>query len=122
MQLSIHLVCPIPVEFDNLYSHCTIDISNNLFDSCLCGAQPVKIGSTYFDTLPSAYIKALSGDIIQAQAVTFSEDVVTFDLNKNIFLWGGYNCFYDDNPDYTTIDGALIITKGTVTVEKLIIK
>ena len=81
---------------------------------------PVKVNTNYFNTVQDAYDSAAGGDTIQAQETSFIENVL-FDHNINILLRGGYNCPYDANPGYTTIDGSLTITNGTVAVENLII-
>lgn len=82
---------------------------------------PAKVNSTYYNTIQDAYDHAATGDTIQLQEYLFIENVL---LGKNIrtILQGGYNCPYDTNTGYTTIDGSVTITNGTVTIDKVIIK
>ena len=83
--------------------------------SCL---SPVRIaGGTpvYYSTLQSAYDAAVSGDIIQSQAVAFSEDLF-IDLNKSVILDGGYNCDYSLQTGITTLNGIMTISNGTVII------
>jgi PKD repeat protein len=90
-------------------------------ETCL---SPVRIaGQTpvYYSTLQEAYNAAVGGDIIQSQAVTLTENL-NFNLNKSVILDGGYDCGYTSNTGKTILNGNLIISDGTVTIENLIIQ
>lgn len=81
------------------------------------GATPV-----YFDTLQAAYNASVNGDVIQIQALTFTENL-NCNNGTSITLEGGYDADYTTNASsYTTITGSLTITTGTVVVENIIIK
>ena len=86
-----------------------------------CTNQAVKIGPLYFDSLQGAYDQCLGGETIQAQALVFSEQL-TFDYDVNVTLFGGFDCGYTSHPMATILDGKLIIDKGTVTIDGLIIQ
>jgi hypothetical protein len=86
-----------------------------------CANPPVKVAGNYYDTVQAAYNSAASGNTVQIQEKTFIENVL---LNRNIttILEGGYNCQYDTNTGYSTVNGSVTISNGTITVNKLIIK
>lgn len=97
-----------------------VDIGANEYKPC--DLLPANVNSSYYySSIQIAYNLALTGKTIQLQEFLFTENVL---LNRDIatILHGGYNCSYDSNPSYSTIDGSLTITNGTVTVDKLIIK
>jgi hypothetical protein len=85
-------------------------------------AHRVRIGDTanYFQTLQAAYNEAPSGACVKAWNASYYEDL-SFSMNKEISLKGGYNQGYTSNSGYTVLHGILRILKGTVTVENLII-
>lgn len=86
-----------------------------------CANPPVKVAGNYYDTIQAAYNSAVSGNTLQIQGRSFSEYLL---LNRNIpsILEGGYNCHYDTNTGYSTVDGSITISNGTVTIKNLIIK
>lgn len=75
----------------------------------------------YYYTLQEAYDACSPGETIQIQALTFYEDLLC-DQNVNIRLSGGYDVNYSGNTSYTTINGTLTITNGTVELENIIIQ
>jgi hypothetical protein len=71
--------------------------------------------------IQDAYYNAFDGDTIESMALHFPEDLNFFN-NISVTLKGGYNSTFTENPSATTIDGSLIISDGTVTVENVIIQ
>jgi hypothetical protein len=86
-----------------------------------CSNPAVKVNSSYYDTIQSACDSAADGNTIRIRSALFNEDIA---LNRNIrtTLKGGHNCEYNANPGYSAIEGSVAISKGTVTIENLIIK
>ncbi|SJZ74746.1 delta-60 repeat domain-containing protein [Trichlorobacter thiogenes] len=80
-----------------------------------------RIGSTAFGTLQTAYNAVGNTGIIEAKAVTFSENL-TLDLGTYFTLNGGYADDYLSRTGYTTLDGNLIISSGGLTVDRLVVK
>jgi hypothetical protein len=79
-------------------------------------------GSTY-DTLQNAYTAAGDGDIIQAQEVTFNEYLSINSIsNINVSLAGGYDSVFSSVVGFTTVNGSLTISRGKVTIDRIIIK
>jgi photosystem II stability/assembly factor-like uncharacterized protein len=77
----------------------------------------------YFSTLQAAYNSANSVYPVQAWGTDFTGDLNAADAgNKAVTLKGGYNGAYNANNGYTTLHGSLTVTKGTLTVERLIIR
>jgi hypothetical protein len=72
-------------------------------------------------SLQTAYGEAGSGETIRALAVTLTE---TIDLNqpRDISISGGYEDGYAGQSGYSTISGSLTVGKGTLTVERIILK
>jgi hypothetical protein len=72
--------------------------------------------------IQDAYDNAFDGDTIESMAIYFDEDL-TLNNPISVKLKGGYDSIFSDNPpSATTINGSLTISKGTVTVENLIIQ
>ncbi len=89
-----------------------------------CANLPVMIaGSTpaYYSTLQSACTAACSGDTIQSQAGSFTENL-DFNSNVSVTLQGGYDSCYSTDSSYSTISGTLTITNGTVNVQNITIQ
>jgi hypothetical protein len=86
----------------------------------VCSSQPVEIGSAGRAYLSSAYAVAGDDDVIEIQATNLQESP---NLNRlvDVTIKGGYGCGFGSNPSMTFIQGPLTISKGTVTVENLII-
>lgn len=85
----------------------------------LRGGIPVN----YYTKLQAAYNASSTGDLIQAQAATLSEDSLTFPADIIVSIRGGYNSSYDMNAGtFTSVNGNITIRGGTITVENLIIK
>jgi len=88
-----------------------------------CDNLPVKIGgaSHYFTSVQNAYNGAIHDDSVQMQSLDLTEDL---DLESTISvkLQGGYECNYSSNPGVTLIHGTLTVSKGTVTIENVILQ
>ncbi len=97
------------------------DEVGNRIQKTVCTNLPVRVTPTYYLTLQAAYNAATNGATIQAMNTIFYENV-NFNRNISIILTGGYVCDYSSNPDYTTINGTMTITSGTVTVNKIILQ
>jgi hypothetical protein len=85
---------------------------------------PIKIegeSPSYFLTLQAAYNAAIDGDIMQVQAVTFSESL-TINIDKSVTFEGGYNGAYSIITGDTTLQGDIDITNGTLTIEDFILE
>jgi hypothetical protein len=72
---------------------------------------------TYYSTLQAAYDPASNGDIIQSQALSFSESLI-FDLDRQVTLHGGYDSTFSYQEGFTTIR-TLTVSLGTVIVDGL---
>jgi hypothetical protein len=85
---------------------------------------PVRISPNlrYRSGIQVAYDDCSNGDTIECQAVALSGDVLCDTLNLSVTLKGGYDANFTSNTGYTTINGRMIISNGTVTVENIIIK
>ncbi|HBA72555.1 MAG TPA: hypothetical protein DCZ63_10370 [Geobacter sp.] len=86
--------------------------------------QPARTSTTsYFDTLSAAYaaLPVSTGGTIQARQFTFVENP---NLNRSIpvILLGGFNPAYTDNSGYTTIQGTLTVTLGSLTADRVVIR
>ena len=84
----------------------------------------VRTQPLYYSTLQAAYNAAVNGDIIQSQAVQFTENLT---VNRNIVvtLEGGYNCEYTTNSGSTTrIKGMITTTAGggTITIKNFVLE
>jgi hypothetical protein len=94
--------------------------------SITIGSLPVRYGDpgapiNYDQIIQSAYDQCIDGYIIQVQDLAFSGDVIC-DHNVTITLQGGFDESYTNNASFTTIQGRLIISNGTVVVENIVIR
>jgi len=86
-----------------------------------CANSPVKLNTQYFNSIQLTYDSASNGDIVQVQALDFTEDLI-IDRGITFTLSGGYNCDYSANPGYTTVTGCITIYSGTMDIENIIIE
>jgi hypothetical protein len=105
--------------FNNVSSNHTVSVT---FNPVLlsCGSQPVKISSTYYSSIQTAYSAARSGADIQIVGTSLSE-TPTLSRSVTLTLHGGYDCGFADDSLYSVIDGALTISRGTVIIDNIII-
>lgn len=83
---------------------------------------PVTGDPANYPAIQDAYASAATGAIIRAQNYTFPEDLL-FDRAISVSLNGGWNGAYSSNAGaFTTVTGSLTFARGTVIVDKLIIK
>jgi len=82
--------------------------------------SPMRISGTPFNylLLGDAYSTAPDGGTIEVPAINSTEDL-TFDQAKSVALKGGYDCGFTSNPSYSTINGNITNTDGTITLEKI---
>jgi hypothetical protein len=87
----------------------------------------VRIARTppvYFSTFQAAYNAAVSGDIIQSQALHFTENL-TINRNINVTFDGGYDTSFVSNSGNKTYLKGMITTTvggGTVTIKNFVIE
>lgn len=89
--------------------------------SQLCTTSLVKLDAQEFNLIQTAYNNASNSSVIQARAESFSEDLI-FNGNIDFTLRGGYDCNYNSNTGYTTVNGSITISSGTLVIENVIIK
>jgi hypothetical protein len=78
----------------------------------------------YFSTFQAAYNAAVSGDVIQSQALHFTENL-TINRNINVTFDGGYDSsFVPNSGNKTYIKGKITTTVGggTVTIKNFVIE
>jgi hypothetical protein len=104
-------------------SSCTVEMTaSKSVTANFSSLQPVHIAAgSYYSSIQSAYGAAANNSNIQAQAVTLSGNFTT-SSTKAITLQGGYNATYSGNSGYTVMAGTLSVGKGTLIVDRLVIK
>ena len=89
------------------------------FDS----APLVKVGGASYSDLQSAYSNSLtvSGNVVQAMEYAF---VGNLTLNRDVALTlkGGYDSSYSVNNGYTSLQGVLSVVRGSVVIERIVVK
>jgi len=85
---------------------------------------PVKIAeswSSIYSSPQQAYNNALSGNTIISQAYTFNQNL---NLNQPVAvkLVGGFDAGFVNRENYTEIKGSVTISKGTATMDNIVIK
>jgi PKD repeat protein len=88
-----------------------------------CNSLPVTIAGTnsYYSSIESALSQLSNGTNLNIQGTSLSE-VLNLSKDVSFSLTGGYGCDFLMNPGFTTINGSLTISHGTVTIEKIIIR
>jgi hypothetical protein len=101
-----------------LNAHITVTAAFSLFP-----VKRVEGGATvaYYSTIQEAFNAALSGDIIEMQATTFTENPNFNNSGVLVLLKGGFDSTFGSQVGKTTIQGTLTISAGTATVQNLII-
>lgn len=90
----------------------------------LCPNLPVRIEGAppeYFVTLQAAHDATRGDSTIQSLSDIFDEDLV-INSDNSLSLKGGYTCDYSTHSGATVINGSVIISNGTVTLENFILK
>jgi hypothetical protein len=80
------------------------------------GTEPV-----YYAFVQDAYVACSNGYVIDILALDIYENLY-FDLPLSVTLRGGYDINWTDNALYTTINGTLTISSGTIVVENIVIQ
>lgn len=102
--------------------NCSVTMDSDKSVTATFNTAPiVKIGGASYANLQGAYNGAFAGDVIQARAVDFTENL-TFNRNVAVTLKGGYDSNYTANSGYTVLHGILAVSDGTVAVENLTIR
>jgi len=70
----------------------------------------------YYILVQDAYDAAWAGNTIQCQDAVNVEDLY-IDVNKTVFIEGGFNCSYSGNAGVTTINGNMTISDGILTIQ-----
>ncbi len=86
------------------------------------GMLPARVmGATtdYYTSPQAAYDAAADGETIQCREVPFSGNLI-IDVDKAVTIECGYNCGYTAVTGDATINGDIIISSGTATLENII--
>ena len=86
--------------------------------------QPARTsGTSYFDTISAAYaaLPVPAGGSIQARQFTFAENP-DFDRPIPVTLTGGFNAAYSNNTGYATIQGKVTVARGSLAVDRVVIR
>jgi hypothetical protein len=85
---------------------------------------PVRVvgpPTVYYDSLQAAYDKVVGTATIQSRAVTLKEGL-TLGNPVTIVIKGGYDAGYATQTGATTLQGKLTVGKGSLLVERLVIR
>lgn len=97
--------------------------SDMVFTTTSSGGGLVRKASdgTTYSTIQGAYSQCSGDDILEMQAVTFTEDL-DFNSNISVVLEGGYDSSFTSQTGFTIVQGMMTIGSGKITVENLIIE
>lgn len=102
--------------------NCTVSMTTDRSATATFSLIPrARVGIIPYGTLTSAYAAVPGGGMLEAQALTFVENLV-LDRSVTFTLRGGYAADYLSRPGFTSLDGVLTVGSGAVTVDGLIIK
>jgi hypothetical protein len=74
-----------------------------------------------FSSLTLAYDAVPDGGAIMARAFIFAEDLL-LDVNKRVFLRGGYNTGFSSSIGVSVLNGCLTVSKGTLVVAGVVVR
>ena len=109
---------------------CSFVLSSNAVASANFAYDPAQTSAVIFPTgtstgyysFQSAYNASTTDSIVKLRAVTFSE-AISFNLSKSVTIKGGYNGDYTaNNAGQSIVVGSVIIAKGVVVLDRLIIR
>jgi spore coat protein A, manganese oxidase len=86
-----------------------------------CPNGPINVGASYYSVFQNAYNALGDGQTAFMQAVSFAGNML-LQNNVSVRLEGGYSCDYSTNPGYTTINGSITISGGSVVMDRVIIQ
>ncbi len=113
-----------PLVFNNSYSVSNVT-ADHVIEAAFQPNPPVRrisgTATLYYSSFHSAYNAASSGDTIQSQAISFYENL-DFNRNISITIEGGCSADFASEIGFTTINGTMTISDGTVVVEDLILQ
>ena len=100
-----------------LNANTTLTATFELKPARIYGISPMS----YFTSLQAAYEGSENNNVIQTKALTFAENL-TIDGARTVTIRGGYDAVYDKNVGYGKLAGKLIIKRGKVIADRLVIK
>ena len=87
-----------------------------MLDNARIGSSP-----THYGTLSLVYAAAISTNTIKARGITFIENM-TLNRNISVILSGGYVPGFGSRSGYTSLNGILTVSTGSVTADSIIIR
>ena len=103
-------------------NRCDVTLSSDLTVSpTFIASPPARVAGTGYSQISSAYAGAADGATIQARELTFAAPLV---LNRPIAvkIEGGYDAGFSTSQGFSTLEGGLRISSGTVKVEKVLVR
>ncbi len=95
--------------------------------TCSATGPIVRVQGTtlvaWYSSIQTAYDECGSGDLIKMQVATFSENINFNNLSDiAVSLLGGYDAAFDTQTGFTTVQGALTISRGSVIAGNLVLR
>ena len=87
-------------------------------------SSPITVSGSIqsFTLLQTAYAAAGTGATIKAQAMTFNENLVLDVAGRSVTVKGGYDPGFAKQSGITTLQGKLIIARGALLVDRMVIR
>lgn len=82
---------------------------------------PARIGATGYDTLQAAYDAAADGATIMAREYQFTTGLSCF-AAKAVKILGGQNQTYTLQSGFSSVKGPVVIGKGSVSIDRVVVK
>jgi len=84
-------------------------------------AVQVLAGGSSYSSIGAAYAVIADSGLLQLRDIVFNE-IVDFNRPVTFSLKGGYDADFIGNSDFTTINGTLTVSDGSVTMENIVIR
>jgi len=102
-------------------NNCLVTLNNNTSVNASFNIHPpVNLGAAYYAQIAGAYTDVLAITTLKIRAVTLVESPV-FNRAVDIIVKGGFDGAFSVNSGYSTVQGVVTVSTGSVTVENLII-
>ena len=114
------------VAYDNSLDHNqtsqTITVYYDLTNTIYVSKDGSCNGHSYcWPNIQNGIVVVLGPSIIEITQETYAGDIV-LNVDQDIMLEGGWDTHFASCPSYTTINGFMTITHGTIIIENIILK
>jgi predicted CxxxxCH...CXXCH cytochrome family protein len=94
-------------------------------DCAVCSNPIARIPGTppvQYTTLQEAYDLTVHGSTIQLNDKPFPEDIIYIDIDKTVYIEGGFNCAFASSIVDSVVYGSMLVSNGTLSIQSGILR